>query len=85
MITWHSFISPRGYEPPFDGYRSRFGFIWWFWIPRLHTQHSDRWNPRVLRLVWLCFGAGIEIWGTESKDVWPSVLASNHKPKESKL
>lgn len=84
MITWHTFVSSRGYEPPFDGYRSRFGFIWWFWIPRLHTQHADKWNPRVIRLIWLCFAFGIEIWGPESKDVWPSVRKANRQSKEAK-
>ncbi len=82
MITLHSFIAPRGYAEPFDGYRSRFGFIWWFWIPRLHTQRPDRWNPWVFRIIWLCFAAGFEVWTQESKDVWPKRFIS--KAKEAK-
>lgn len=80
MITFHSFISQRGYAEPLDGYQSLFGFIWWFWIPRLHAQHPDEQNPRVIRIIWLCFAAGFEVWGLESKAVWPT----KHKAKEAK-
>jgi hypothetical protein len=72
VTTFHAFIADRGYAEPYDGYRSLFGFIWWFWIPRLHTQRPDEWNPRVIRVIWLCFAAGIEVWGDESKSVWPN-------------
>ena len=82
MITFHSFIAPRGYAEPLDGYRSLFGFLWWFWIPRLHTQHPDEWNPRVIRIIWLCFAAGFEVWGSESKAVWPT--KQKPKAKEAK-
>lgn len=72
MILTRCFISPRGTEDLGDPlYTSRFGFLWWFWIPRLHTQHPDEQNPRIIRLIWLCFAAGIEIWGQESKCCWP--------------
>lgn len=64
-------VAPRGYEPPLDGYRSRFGFIWWFWFPRLHMQKPDPQNPRVIRLIWLCFYANMDIWGPESMACWP--------------
>ena len=72
MTTFHFIVSPRGWTPPDPPYRSLFGFIWWFWIPRLHTQHPDQWNPKVVLLIWLCFAAGIEIWRPESKGCWPS-------------
>ncbi len=83
MTTYHAFIAERGYAEPFDGYRSLFGFIWWFWIPRLHTQHPDEHNPRVIRVIWLCCAVGIEVWGQESKSVWPNQLKP--KSKEAKL
>lgn len=70
-IRTHAFISPRGWEPPVDKYRSRFGFLWWFWLPRLHRQRPDLQNPRVIRLIWLCFAAGVDIWGEESREFWP--------------
>ena len=82
MITFHSFIAPRGYDEPFDCYRSRFGFIWWFWIPRIHWQRPDRWNPCVFRIIWLCFASGFEMWTQESKDAWPNRF--NSKAKEAK-
>lgn len=64
-------LSPRGWEPAFDGYRSLFGFIWWFWFPRIHTQKADIYNPIVVRFIWLCFYVGIEIWTPQSKLHWP--------------
>jgi hypothetical protein len=66
------FMSPRGWEPPFDGYRSLFGFIWWFWLPRIHTQKPDMYNPIVLRFIWLCFAINLDIWTEQSKPCWPS-------------
>lgn len=54
-----------------DGYRSQFGFLWWFWFPRLHRQPPDQWNPGVIRIIWLCFAVNLDIWGPESRDVWP--------------
>ena len=82
MITFHTFIAQRGHEEPVDGYRSLFGFIWWFWIPRLHLQHPDSQNPRVIRVIWLCFAAGLSVWGQESKAVWPT--KQKYKAKEIK-
>jgi hypothetical protein len=79
MITFHKFIAQRGHEKPFGGYRSLFGFIWWFWIPRLHAQPPDSQNPRVIRVIWLCFAVGLSVWGQESKAVWPS--KQNIKPR----
>jgi len=29
-------------------------------------------NPRVLRLIWLCFAVGLDIWGKESRMYWPN-------------
>ena len=29
-------------------------------------------NPRVIRLIWLCFAVGLDIWGKESRDYWPN-------------
>jgi hypothetical protein len=72
LVRPNCFIAPRGYANPDGEYRSRFGFVWWFWIPRIHTQHADQWNPRVLRAIWLCFAAGLDIWGQESRDCWPN-------------
>jgi hypothetical protein len=71
LVRPHFIISARGWEPPFDGYRSRFGFIWWFWMPRIHTQRPDAMNPRVIRLIWLCCAVGVDIYGPESRSYWP--------------
>ena len=64
-IKPHFITAPRGYAPPDPPYRSRFNFVWWFWKPRLHLQSPvvmGGWhNPRVIRVIWLCFGAGIDI------------------------
>ena len=62
----HRFLSPKGGpEDDFDGYRSRFGFAWWFWLPKIHLQHPEvlnRYsNPRVIRLIWLCCAIGVDI------------------------
>ena len=72
MVRPHSFIAARGYAEPDGEYRSRFNFVWWFWLPRIHTQRPDTQNPRVIRIIWLCFAAGLEIWGDESRKVWPN-------------
>lgn len=72
LVKYRGFVSPRGWEAPSEEYRSQFGFIWWFWVPRLHRQPPDQWNPRVIRLIWFCFAVGLEIWGSESRSVWPS-------------
>lgn len=65
MLNFHSFVSPRGYSDPFDGYVSRFGFIWWFWLPQIHTQKSvilrGYSNPFVFRIIWLCFAVGFSV------------------------
>jgi len=71
LVRPHFIVSPRGYEKPFDGYVSRFGFLWWFWLPRIHTQRPDAMNPSVIRLIWLCCAVGVDIWGTESRSYWP--------------
>ena len=82
MTTFHAFVSGRGWAPPQLGHRSLFGFLWWFWLPRLHTQRPDTQNPRVIRFIWLCFAAGVEIWGEESRSSWPT--ESKPKYKEAK-
>ncbi len=67
MVRCRAFVSPKGTpEEDCPGYKSRFGFAWWFWLPRLHNwppRITERgWhNARVLRVVWLCFAAGMEI------------------------
>ncbi len=71
MIRTHFIFAPGGYADPDGQYRSRFGFVWWFWIPRLHTQSPDTMNPRVARIIWLCFAVGLDIWGSESRKFWP--------------
>lgn len=72
VIRFRFFFSPRGTEDCGDPqYVSRFGFSWWFWIPRIHTQKPDIWNPRVLRVIWLCVAFNVDIWGSESKKHWP--------------
>ena len=73
VVRPHGFIAPRGYAEPDGEYRSRFNFVWWFWLPRIHTQRPDAQNPRVIRIIWLCFAAGLDIWGDESRRVWPNV------------
>lgn len=65
-------MADRGYAEPFDCYRSRFGFLWWFWMPRIHTQTPDSMNPRVIRLIWLCFAFNVDIWTDESREFWPN-------------
>lgn len=76
LVRPRCFVAPRGYMKPIDCYRSRFGFLWWFWLPRLHTQRPDDQNARVIRLIWLCFAVGVEIWGPESRRVWPNAQRS---------
>lgn len=66
-----AFRAPRGYAEPDGQYRSRFNFVWWFWVPRVHRQHPNTMNPRVIRLIWLCFAVGLDIWGPESRRFWP--------------
>lgn len=68
----HWISAPRGYAEPDPPYRSLFNRVWWFWLPRLHTQEPDAMNPRVIRLIWLCFAVGLDIWGKESRDYWPN-------------
>jgi hypothetical protein len=72
LVRPHWIIAPRGYAEPDPPYRSRFNFVWWFWLPRLHTQTPDAMNPRVIRLIWLCFAVGLDIWGKESRMYWPN-------------
>lgn len=72
LVRPHGFVAPRGYAEPDEQYRSRFNFVWWFWLPRIHTQRPDSQNPRVLRVIWLCFAAGLDIWGAESREFWPN-------------
>ena len=84
LITTEAFTSPRGREDPMDGYTSRFNFIWWFWLPRIHTQSPNSMNPRVIRLIWLCFAIGLNIWGKESKMYWPINLLSASKLSSTK-
>jgi hypothetical protein len=71
IVRPHAFIAPRGYAEPDGEYRSCFNFVWWFWLPRIHTQRPDAMNPRVIRLIWLCFAVGLDIWGKESQMYWP--------------
>lgn len=72
LVRPHAFLAPRGYSEPDGKYRSRFNFVWWFWLPRLHTQRPDAMNPRVIRLIWFCFAVGLDIWGNESRAYWPN-------------
>jgi len=89
LVRPHCFIAERGYAEPNGEYRSRFNFIWWFWLPRFHRQRPDTMNPRVIRIIWLCFAAGLDIWGKESRSYWPNkprqesplVSGSNNQPK----
>jgi hypothetical protein len=40
-------------------------------------------NPRVIRIIWLCFAVGLDIWGKESRMYWPNDLFSiflNNQP-----
>ena len=65
-IKLHAFVSPSG-DPSedFDGYKSRFGYAWWYWMPRVVHFEPDVCggysNPRVVRLIWLCFAIGLDI------------------------
>lgn len=72
LVRPHWIIAPRGYADPDPPYRSRFGFVWWFWLPRIHTQQPNTMNPRVIRVIWLCFAVGLNIWGPESRMYWPN-------------
>jgi len=72
LVRPHAFIAPRGWAKPDKEYRSRFNFVWWFWLLRIHTQRPDTMNPRVIRLIWLCFAVGLDIWGPESRVYWPN-------------
>jgi hypothetical protein len=69
LIISNCFIASRSHDEISDGC---FGFVWWFWFPRLLTQYPDTQNPRVIRLIWFCFAIGLEIWGVESYNVWPT-------------
>jgi hypothetical protein len=81
LVRPHGFGSPRGSAEPDGEYRSRFNFVWWFWLPRIHTQRPDSQNPLVIRIIWLCFAAGLDIWGDESRKVWPNVRMSEGADK----
>jgi hypothetical protein len=83
LIRSHWLTAPRGYADPDPPYRSRFNFVWWFWLPRIHTQHPDAMNPRVIRLIWLCFAAGLDIWGKESKEYWPT--QEHHESDDNRI
>ena len=72
LVRLYGFLSPRGTATPTPEYVSRFGFYWWFWMPRLHRQHPDSQNPRVIRIIWLCGALNLDIWGSESRDCWPN-------------
>jgi hypothetical protein len=65
LVRPHFFRAPRGYAEPDGEYRSRFNFVWWFWLPRLHLQSpvvlNGYHNPRVIRVIWLCFAVGVNI------------------------
>ena len=80
LVRLHAFIAPRGYAEPDGEYRSRFNFVWWFWLPRIHTQQPDTMNPRVIRLIWLCFAVGLNIWGKESRMYWPNASGDARRP-----
>ena len=64
-MKFHCFTAPRGHQPPDRVYRSRFNFEWWLWMPRLFLQKPEclgHWHsPRVIRVIWLCFAAGVKI------------------------
>lgn len=81
-ISLHAFVAPRGYAAPDPPYRSRFGFVWWFWLPRLHHQAPavmNGWhNARVVRVIWLCFAFGANLgkdgpWGYVNMTKQPHV------------
>ena len=80
LVRPHWITAPRGYAEPDGEYRSRFNFVWWFWLPRIHTQQPDTMNPRVIRLIWLCFAVGLDIWSQESRMYWPNNQISNSDP-----
>lgn len=84
LVRPHAFIAPLGYAEPDGEYRSRFNFVWWFWLPRIHTQRPDTMNPRVIRLIWLCFAVGLDIWGQESRMYWPNREATTRSIKPQK-
>lgn len=84
LVRPHGILAPRGWEKPFPPYRSLFGFVWWFWLPRIHTQHPDSMNPRVIRFIWLCFAVGLDIWGPESRRCWPNEKLT-HEAGDQKL
>lgn len=80
LVRPHAFIAPRGYAEPDGEYRSCFNFVWWFWLPRIHTQQPDTMNPRVIRLIWLCFAVGLDIWGKDSRMYWPNnAICKSHE------
>lgn len=56
VVRCRFIVSPKeeDLEQPND-YRSRYGFVWWFWGPKV------MWQPRELRLMWLCFAIFLEI------------------------
>jgi hypothetical protein len=82
LVRPHAFIAPRGWAEPDGEYLSRYNFVWWFWLPRIHTQRPDTMNPRVIRLIWLCFAVGLDIYGPESRMYWPNVRDQGHLPAE---
>jgi hypothetical protein len=47
----------NGIDPP------RMGHCWWFWLPRLHTNHGRLWRNEVvdITLNWLCFWTSFTI------------------------
>ncbi len=54
-------ITPEYAPAGSDRWRSRFGFCWWFWCPRL------KWNQLPgalyeLNANWLCFGLSLTAW-----------------------
>jgi hypothetical protein len=83
LVRTHWITALRGYAEPDPPYRSRFNFVWWFWLPRLHTQRPDAMNPRVIRLIWLCFAVGLDIWGKESRMYWPNKPALAASPAKN--
>lgn len=40
------------------GQKCRFGFNWWFWLPRLNIKLSGRY--KTIAIMWLCFCVAYE-------------------------
>ena len=76
LLQVNLIVAPKGYAEPDGNYRSRFGRVWWFWLPRLHTQAPDEMNPYHFRPIWMCFALDVQLWGPESRHYWPE-----HSPK----